>query len=32
MSQVVDNVEEAGYSGAFKGPALPVRYCKGEID
>jgi len=28
MSQAVDNIQEAGCSGAFKGPPLKVRYCK----
>jgi hypothetical protein len=28
MSQAVDNIREAGCSGAFKGPPLQVRYCK----
>jgi len=28
MSQSVDNIQEAGCSGAFKGPPLRVRYCK----
>jgi hypothetical protein len=28
MSQSVDNIQEAGCSGAFKGPPLQVRYSK----
>lgn len=28
MSQAVDNIQEAGCSGAFKGPPLKARYYK----